>query len=78
MVVRQAARQVGEVLASAVSLLNPAVLIIGGELAMAGDRLLARIRESMHQRTLPLAIRSLRIMRSDLGPRVGVVGAAAP
>jgi predicted NBD/HSP70 family sugar kinase len=77
MVVRQAGRQVGQVLASAVSLLNPAVLVVGGELAMAGEQLLSGIRESVHQRALPLAIRGLRIVRSELGPRVGVVGAAA-
>ena len=35
--VREAGRTIGEVLASAVSLLNPSVIVIGGALAEAGD-----------------------------------------
>lgn len=76
-VVREAGREVGEVLASAVSLLNPAVLVVGGDLALAGEQLLSGVRESVHRRALPLAIRALDIVRSDLGARAGVVGAAA-
>lgn len=74
--VREAGRLIGEVLASVVSLLNPSVIVIGGPLADAGEGLLAGVREVVYRRSLPLATQHLRIVRSQVGPRAGVVGAA--
>jgi predicted NBD/HSP70 family sugar kinase len=73
---RRAGRILGEVVASAVSLLNPSVVVIGGQLAHAEEPLLAGIREVVYQRSLPLATRSLQIVRSRLDLRAGVVGLA--
>ena len=75
--VREAGRVLGEVLASAVNLLNPAVVVVGGDLAQAHEQLLAGIREIVYQRSLPLATRHLEIVRSTLGDRAGITGAAA-
>jgi hypothetical protein len=44
-------------------------------MAEAPGPLLAGIRESVYQRSSPLATRELRILTSRLGPRAGVVGA---
>lgn len=74
--VRQAGRVLGEVLASAVSLLNPRVIVVGGSLAGAGDPLLAGIREVVYRRSLPLATSHLRIVPSVGGEVAGVIGAA--
>jgi predicted NBD/HSP70 family sugar kinase len=74
--VRDAGRTIGEVLASAVSLLNPSIIVIGGSLAEAGDPLLAGVREVVYQRSLPLATADLRIVASSSGVRAGIVGAA--
>jgi predicted NBD/HSP70 family sugar kinase len=74
--VREAGRTIGEVLASVVSLLNPSVIVIGGPLAEAGDGLLAGVREVVYRRSLPLATQHLRIVRSQVAQRAGVVGAA--
>jgi predicted NBD/HSP70 family sugar kinase len=74
--VREAGRTVGDVLASAVSLLNPSVIVIGGSLAAAGDPLLAGVREVVYRRSLPLATSHLRIVQSSAGDLAGVVGAA--
>jgi predicted NBD/HSP70 family sugar kinase len=74
--VRDAGRTIGEVLASAVSLLNPSIIVIGGSLAEAGDPLLAGVREVVYQRSLPLATADLQIVASASGERSGVVGAA--
>ncbi len=74
--VRQAGRTLGEVLAASVNLLNPTVIVIGGDVAEAHEQLLAGVREIVYQRSLPLATRSLRIVRSQLGDRAGVIGAA--
>jgi predicted NBD/HSP70 family sugar kinase len=75
--VRQAGRELGGVLATSVNLFNPAVIVIGGDIAEGVDEhLLAGVREVVYQRSLPLATRSLRIVRSRLGDRAGVTGAA--
>ncbi len=74
--VRQAGRVIGEVLASAVSLLNPSVIVIGGSLADAGDPLLAGVREVVYRRSLPLATANLRIVPAVGGERAGIIGAA--
>jgi predicted NBD/HSP70 family sugar kinase len=74
--IRDAGRTIGEVLASAVSLLNPSIIVIGGSLADAGDPLLAGVREVVYQRSLPLATADLRILASASGMRAGIVGAA--
>ena len=74
--VREAGRTIGEVLASAVSLLNPSVIVIGGSLSQAGDPLLAGVREVVYRRSLPLATAQLRIVQATAGDLAGVVGAA--
>ena len=74
--IRDAGRTIGEVLASAVSLLNPSIIVIGGSLAEAGDPLLAGVREVVYRRSLPLATADLRIVASSSGVRAGIVGAA--
>ena len=74
--IRDAGRTIGEVLASAVSLLNPSIIVIGGSLAEAGDPLVAGVREVVYQRSLPLATADLRIVASTSGVRAGIVGAA--
>ncbi|MEA2331435.1 MAG: hypothetical protein QOH58_1573 [Thermoleophilaceae bacterium] len=74
--VRDAGRMLGTVLASAVNFFNPAVIVIGGDVAEAHEQLLAGVREVVYQRSLPLATRHLRVVRSALGDRAGVTGAA--
>jgi predicted NBD/HSP70 family sugar kinase len=76
-VVRQAGRDIGEVVATMVNLINPSVVVIGGQLATAGEHLLAGIREIVYQRSLPLATEHLRIEASRAGSEAGVLGAAA-
>jgi predicted NBD/HSP70 family sugar kinase len=52
------------------------VIVIGGDVAHADEHLLAGVRELVYQRAVPLGTRSLRIVRSTLDDRAGVVGAA--
>jgi predicted NBD/HSP70 family sugar kinase len=73
---RQAGRDIGEVLAASVNMFNPSVIVIGGALALAGDHLLAGVREIIYQRSLPLATEHLSIVSSRAGEGAGVVGAA--
>jgi predicted NBD/HSP70 family sugar kinase len=74
--VRDAGRTLGEVLAGTVNFFNPAVIVIGGDIAEAHAQLLAGVREGVFSRSLPLATRDLRIVPSRLGDRAGVIGAA--
>ena len=74
--VRESGRLIGEVLAASVNLYNPSVIVIGGDVAQAHEQLLAGVREVVYQRSLPLATRHLRVVRSQLADRAGVIGAA--
>jgi len=75
--VRDAGRLIGQVLASMVNLLNPSMIMIGGDLAKAEQQLLAGIREVVYQRSTTLSTTDLSIIVSSLGDRSGVIGAAA-
>ncbi|GAA0248356.1 ROK family protein [Cryptosporangium japonicum] len=71
----RAGRLVGATLATLVSFYNPGLVVVGGEVARAGDYVLAAIRESVYRRSLPLATRTLRIEPSTLGEAAGLTGA---
>ena len=73
---RQAGRDVGDVLAMAVNLLNPSVIVIGGSLGQAGEHLMAGVREVVYRRSLPLATTHLRIALSVAGDRAAIFGAS--
>ncbi|GAA3042401.1 ROK family transcriptional regulator [Streptosporangium longisporum] len=75
-VVRNAARMLGEVVASAVNLLNPSVVVLGGDVAETFQPLVSGVREVVHRRSTALATRNLRIERSRLGPEAGIAGCA--
>lgn len=74
--VRRAGHAIGGVLATCVNVLNPKVIIIGGDVAAAGESLLAGIREVVYKRSLPLATGHLQIALSRLGDEAGIIGAA--
>jgi predicted NBD/HSP70 family sugar kinase len=73
--VRTAGRLLGEVLATAVALLNPGVVVLSGDMADTHEHFLVGVREALFERTLPLATRELVITSSALGKQAGVEGA---
>jgi predicted NBD/HSP70 family sugar kinase len=73
---QEAGRTLGVVLATAVSLLNPGVVVLGGDMAETGEHYLTGIRESLYRRSLPYTTRNLQIVTSTLGDRAGIVGTA--
>ena len=75
--VREAGRRIGEALASAVNLLNPEAVVVGGDLAEAYDTFVAGLRESVYSQASALATRSLAIVPVTHGELSGVVGCAA-
>ncbi len=69
---RAAGRRIGEVMAMVVELLNPQVVIVGGDLA--SPSLLAGIRETLYSLALPRATRHMTLQLGALGPDAAVVG----
>jgi glucokinase len=74
--VRQAGRDIGRVLATAVSLLNPRAIVLGGSMARVGEHLIAGVREAVYTRSMPLATEQLTITASTAGSQAAVLGAA--
>ncbi len=72
--VHEAGRRIGEVMATVVTMVNPRVLVVSGDLASA--QLLAGLRETLYPRTLARATRHLDVVLSALGEDAGVVGNA--
>jgi predicted NBD/HSP70 family sugar kinase len=75
--VRVAGRRIGEVVASAVNLLNPEAVVVGGDLAQVYDIFVAGLRESLYAQASALATRELVIVPVTHGDQSGVVGCAA-
>ena len=73
--IRQAGRDLGEVLSTCVSVLNPSVIVVGGALAQFKDALIAGIREVVYSRSTPLATHHLTIAAARVGADAGVIGA---
>ncbi|MFL2000410.1 MULTISPECIES: ROK family transcriptional regulator [unclassified Microbacterium] len=74
--VRQAGRDIGEVLTTCVSLMNPSIIAIGGSMARVGEHLIAGVREVVYTRSTPLATEYLSIVQSIAAERAAVLGAS--
>jgi predicted NBD/HSP70 family sugar kinase len=75
--VQDAGEAVGRALSAAVSLLNPQLVVIGGDLVEAGDALFEPIRRTLRRGSMGSLHHRLRIVPSTLGDSAGVRGAAA-
>jgi predicted NBD/HSP70 family sugar kinase len=69
-------RAIGQALAPLANLLNPSLIVLGGNVAQTGDILLAAVREAVYRQSHPLVTRDLRIVRSQMSGSAGLVGAA--
>ncbi|MEV0803605.1 ROK family transcriptional regulator [Kribbella sp. NPDC050281] len=74
--VRIAGRDIGEVLAGVVNLLNPGVISLWGYLAEAEEQLIAGIRESIAKSAQSGPAGDVRIEPATMGPDAGLYGAA--
>lgn len=73
---REAGRAIGEVAAICVSMLNPSTLVIGGQLGINVQEIIAGIREVVYKRSIPLATQHLNIVAARGGKDAGIRGAA--
>lgn len=71
---QEAGRRIGEVLSTVVSVLNPEILLVGGDLASTA--LVTGVRESLYTLSLPRATRHLRLQLGSLGGDAAIVGLA--
>ncbi|HEY3610756.1 MAG TPA: ROK family transcriptional regulator [Pseudonocardiaceae bacterium] len=75
--VQDAGDAVGRALALAVTLVNPSLIVVGGDLVTAGEVLFEPMRRALDRQTMSSHTSALRIVPSALGDSAGVRGAAA-
>jgi predicted NBD/HSP70 family sugar kinase len=74
--VADAGDAIGAALATAVNLLNPARVVVGGELADANRGLLDAIEAGIARNAIAPATARARVARGELGPHAAILGAA--
>jgi predicted NBD/HSP70 family sugar kinase len=75
--IRDSGRHIGEVVASAVNLLNPKVLVIAGDLAGAYEIFVAGLRETLYGNATAMSTRELEVVPAAHGSHSAVAGTAA-
>jgi predicted NBD/HSP70 family sugar kinase len=77
-IVSRAGEALGQAVAGATNLINPALIVIGGRVGGAAGHLLTRpVREAVEGHTFPLATETLLVESSESAYQAGVSGAAA-
>jgi predicted NBD/HSP70 family sugar kinase len=74
--IRESGRRLGEVLAAAVNLLNPAAIVVGGDMALAYDTFVAGLRETLYGNVSAIATGELQILSTTHAELSGVMGCA--
>ena len=72
--VREVAVTLGSAIADLVNYCNPARIVIGGEVTLCTDDVLAQIRSVVYQQAQPLATRNLSVVHTELGDEAGLIG----
>jgi predicted NBD/HSP70 family sugar kinase len=76
-VLADAGRVVGRAVADLCNYLNPDLVVVGGDLSVAGDVLLEPMREAVRRFAIPAAVEDLEIVAGTLGGRAELLGALA-
>jgi predicted NBD/HSP70 family sugar kinase len=75
-VVHEAAEHLGIAVAGMVSMLNPALVIVGGGLSRVGDLLLDPLRDVIGRRSSITSVAGTEVRAGDLGEQTTALGAA--
>jgi len=75
--ITDAGRVIGIALANVCNLVNPTRIVVGGELAGAGELLLEPLRDSLTRFAITPATKDLELVQGSLGHRAEVLGALA-
>ncbi|HOG78778.1 MAG TPA: ROK family protein, partial [Anaerolineaceae bacterium] len=71
-----AGRYLGTSIANLLNLVNPGLVILGGELVQAGELLMEPIHASIRERVMPIAAQQAAIVAGKLGNDAIAIGAA--
>jgi predicted NBD/HSP70 family sugar kinase len=71
-----AAEHVGLVLANLVTVLNPELIVVGGDLAAAGPKLFTPMEQAIRRYALAPAAETVTVVPGELGDHAAVRGAA--
>ena len=75
-VAQEAAGNLGIVVAGLLNLMNPSMVVVGGDLTGLGELLLVPLRDMARSRTLESSVAAAEIRASELGPKSVAMGAA--
>lgn len=75
--VERAAQVIGIALSHAVNLLNPELIVLGGDIAAGDDLLTPLITAELQRHVLPQLMAPVRLVASELGPDIRLRGAAS-
>jgi glucokinase len=76
-VMHETGKILGFGLSNVINLFNPEVIIVGGGMSAAGDRLLNTVRDTVENHALKLSSDACKIVQAKLGGQAGMIGAAA-
>ena len=76
-IVREAARALAKALLTAIRILNPDMIILGGGVALSGPILLNPVREYLDEFSVPMLECSTEVVQAELGNYSPLYGAAA-
>ena len=76
-IVENAMSYLGIAISNYANILDPDIIVIGGGITGAGDIVLNSINKEMSKRCLGTILRNCRVVKSDLGSKIGVLGAIA-
>jgi predicted NBD/HSP70 family sugar kinase len=76
-VLAEAGRILGRTLADLCNCLNPEAVILGGEIGVAGQPLVAGVRESIDRYAQPATAEAVQVLAAGLGARSELMGAVA-
>ena len=74
--INQVCAYLGAGIASAVNLINPQVVVIGGGVSQGGLDFIRRIEKEVKRRAFPSATKKLKVVKAKLGNDAGFMGAA--
>lgn len=75
-IAQEAAESLGIAVAGLLNLMNPTLVVVGGDLARLGELLLTPLRETVIRRTIVSSVNAAEIQSSELGTRTVAIGAA--
>ena len=74
-VIEDAGRRVGVAVAGLVNLFNPEVIVVGGQMAEAGDLIMQPLREALDRCAIPSAAATVELRAAELGDDADILGA---